>query len=119
MFYSAAHPQRKIGSHDLVRIGMLATVELDQAKVPHTRVQTDRQAAAALNFAQFELDRSRPTAPFEGWLLRTHTVPGQTIAAGPVTRTVPQYCDLHTAVNIVPTTTGWLPIVSHVMVALP
>jgi multidrug efflux system membrane fusion protein len=70
-------------AEELYERGVSSTVELDHAKLLLAKARSAHQAAqAALKLAHYELDRSRLKAPFDGLVLATYAVPGQSITSG-------------------------------------
>ncbi len=70
-------------AEELYDRGVSSTVELDHSKLLLARARAAHQAAeAALKLAQYELQRSRLKAPFDGLVLATRAVPGQIVAGG-------------------------------------
>lgn len=68
---------------ELYRRTVLSTVELDNAKNKLARATAaQQQAQAQLMQAQYELDKSRLRAPFEGWVVARKAEAGQAVAAG-------------------------------------
>ena len=67
---------------ELYRRTVLSTVELDNAKNKLARADAaQKQAQAQLMQAQYELDKSRLRAPFEGWVIARKAEAGQAVAA--------------------------------------
>ncbi len=69
-------------SQELYDRGVLATVELDQAKLKHVQAKSGLAAAqAAVTLARYRLEQSRLRAPFDAWVIRRNAAPGQTVAS--------------------------------------
>ena len=67
---------------ELYEAEVLATVELDQARLALTRAEAELQAAeAGLEEARYRLDRSRLAAPFDAVVLARRVEVGQAVAA--------------------------------------
>ncbi len=70
-------------AQELYDRGVLSTVELDHAKLLHTRADSaHRSAEAATTLGQYELEQSRLKAPFDGLVLAVNATPGRMVAAG-------------------------------------
>ncbi len=70
-------------AQELYDRGVLSTVELDHAQLMHIQARSaHRSAEAALKLAQYDLERSRLKAPFDGLVLTVNATPGQMVAVG-------------------------------------
>ena len=59
---------------------VLSAVDLENARLKANRTEAGLKAAGAqLSRARYELDHSRITAPFDGWVLEVHAQPGQSL----------------------------------------
>jgi multidrug efflux system membrane fusion protein len=69
-------------TQELYDRGVLATVELDHAKLDHTRARTALEVARSdVAVAQYRLDKSSLVAPFAAWVVAVDAEPGQVIAS--------------------------------------
>ena len=69
-------------TNELQERGVIASVELDQTKLRHTRAQSLlAEAQARLKRSQKELDESVVRAPFDAVVVARQVEPGQTVAA--------------------------------------
>ncbi len=67
---------------ELYERGVLATVELDQAKLDHARAKAALEIAdSEAKLARYRLDRSRIEAPFDCWIIRRDADTGQAVSA--------------------------------------
>jgi len=68
---------------------VLSPVELENAKLKQDAAEAAYQGAVArLTRAQYDLEQSALRAPFDGWVLARHVVPGETVISEMQARTL-------------------------------